>query len=204
MITLFVYNTGGGYVMEKQEAQEVLVNTMGSLSAEAEIEAGIVEAAGISREKYNKIIEDGLELPDCIKKYRENNRKRKYFEEKLIIHELKGSGELLTKPTLILVFSHFPQFQQDYELLKSNGYFKETANGLEWQKSKQALAEYFGNLPQKTRKVPWKNIENLFGVEGLKNSFSTNGTSYSPYTKEQSKDYKELLKIFPRNTPTGK
>jgi uncharacterized protein with von Willebrand factor type A (vWA) domain len=187
--------------MEKQEAQEILVNAMGSLFAEAEIEAGIAEAAGISREKYNKIIEDGLELPEAIKKYRENNRKRKYFEEKLITHELKESGELLIKPTLILVFSHFPQFQQDYELLKSNGYLNETVNGLEWTKTKKSLAEYFGNLPRKIDNVQWKDIENLFDAKGLKNSFSPNGTSY---TKKQSKDYEELLKILPRNTPKGK
>jgi hypothetical protein len=74
--------------MEKQEAQEILVNAMGSLFAEAEIEAGIAEAAGISREDYNKIIENGLELPDYIKKYRESNRKRKLYEEKLLKAEL--------------------------------------------------------------------------------------------------------------------
>jgi hypothetical protein len=74
--------------MEKQEAQEVLVNAMGSLFAEAEIEAGIAEAADISREEYNKIIENGLELPDCIKKYREINQKRKFYEEKLFKSEL--------------------------------------------------------------------------------------------------------------------
>jgi hypothetical protein len=74
--------------MEKQEAREILVNAMGSLFAEAEIEAGIAEVAGISREEYNKIIETGLELPDCIKKYRENNKKRQFHEEKLLKAEL--------------------------------------------------------------------------------------------------------------------
>jgi hypothetical protein len=74
--------------MEKQAAQDLLANAMGSLFAEAEIEAGIAEAAGISREEYNKIIEDGLELPECIKKYRETNRKRKFYEEKLLKAEL--------------------------------------------------------------------------------------------------------------------
>jgi hypothetical protein len=74
--------------MEKQEALELLGNAMGSLSAEAEIEAQIAENAGISREEYNRIIGNDEEIPDCIKKYREINRKRKYYEGKLLNAEI--------------------------------------------------------------------------------------------------------------------
>jgi len=74
--------------MDKNELQELLVNAMGSLFAEAEIEAQIAETAGFSREEYNRLIEKGEEMPDCIKKYREINRQRKLYEEKIIGTEI--------------------------------------------------------------------------------------------------------------------
>jgi hypothetical protein len=180
--------------MEKQESLELLANAMGILSSEAEIEANIAEASGISREEYNHIIEFGLELPDCIKKYRENNKKRMFHEERLIKQELKESGELLSKPALIRVFADYPDFQEDYELLKTNGFFSETQNGLKWEKSKQSLAEYFGYLPlpHSTKNRPWKNIEILFNEQDLKNSFSSNGNAHR---KLLSKDYEELTEL---------
>jgi hypothetical protein len=56
--------------------------------------------------------------------------------------------------------------------LKANEYLIETDNGLKWRKTKQSLAEYFGNLPlsreTKRNNVPWKAIEILFGVKDLK------------------------------------
>jgi len=189
--------------MDKQEANEILVSAMGSLFTEAEIEAQIAETSGISREELNKIIENGEEMPECIKKYREINRQRKTFEEKLITHELRENRELVAKPTLLVVFSHFPQFQQDYEILKIYGYISETEKGLEWKKTIQSLAEYFGNLPlpyiRKTR--PWKDIEILFGIKHLKNSFSKNGNAFK---NNPSIDYEKLQKILSRNTPNGK
>ena len=79
--------------MDKQESQE-LGNAMGYLFAETEIEAQFAEAAGFSREEYNRRIENDEEMPDFIKKYRETNRQRKAYEEKIITHELKEKGEL--------------------------------------------------------------------------------------------------------------
>jgi len=190
--------------MEKQEAQELLVNAMGSLFTEAEIEAQIAEAAGVSREELNKIIENGEEMPECIKNYRKINQQRKTFEEKLITHELREKGELADKsnPALNVVFSYYPQFQQEYEILKTIEYISETGNGLKWQKTKQSLAEYFGNLPlsRETKKnnVQWKAIEVLFGVKDLKHSFSNNGNSYG---KNKSKDYKRLIEILGKKIP---
>jgi hypothetical protein len=184
--------------MEKDDAQEILVNAMGCLFNEAEMEAIIAEANGISREKYNKINEDGLELPDCIKKYRELNRKKQYHEEKLIKHELKEKGILSSiPPALLLVYTYYPLFQEDYELLKVNGYLEETKNGLKWLKTNKCLSEYFGYQVHKCERTPWQAIEILFGVKNLKNSFSRDG--------EQSKEYRELNKILVRkNTPESK
>jgi hypothetical protein len=192
--------------MEKDDANEILVNAMGVLFSESEMEVSIAEANGISRNKYNEIIEKGLQLPECIRKYREINRKKRLYEEKLIKHELKEKGEIaefMYKPALLDVFSNYPRFRQEYEILKANEYLIETENGLKWRKTKQSLAEYFGNLPlsRETKKnnVPWKAIEILFGVKDLKNSFSNNGNAHG---KTQSKDYKKLLEIL--STPISK
>ena len=70
--------------MITQESRELLFNAMGSSFAETEIEAQIAEATGISREEYNTFIENDLELPECIMKYREVSQKRKLYEEKII------------------------------------------------------------------------------------------------------------------------
>ena len=180
--------------MDADDARNLLVNAMGSLFVEAEMEATIAEANGLSRNEYNKMIEEGLELPEYIKKYRELNRQKQLYEERLIKHELKESGELLTKSRLIQVFALYPQFQEDYKLLKEHGYIAETELGLKWQKKKQALAEYFGKLPKQTEKVPWKEIENLFEVKNLKNNLSKNGNVY----KNLSEDYIKLQTILPR------
>ncbi len=188
--------------MNKDDAQ-IFVNAISSSFIDTEIEASIAEANGISREEYNKIIWDDLELPDCIKKYKELNRQKQYHEEKLIKHELKESEELLTKARLIRVFALYPQFQEDYNLLKEHNYFTETELGLKWNvqtKSKQALAEYFGNLPlpPKRKNRPWKEIELLFDTDGLKHNFSRNGNEF----KGQSKEYSKILQILSRKNPT--
>jgi hypothetical protein len=116
------------------------------------------------------------------------------YQEKFIKHELKERGDLLTKPALRTVFALYPQFQEDYKILKQYGYITETETGLEWKNSKQSLAEYFGYLPipRNLKYRPWKDIEILFGKTGLKNSFSKNGSSY----KKKSKGYEELSKIL--------
>jgi hypothetical protein len=85
--------------MEKQEAQEMLVNAMGSLFIGVEIEATIAEKIGISREEYNKIIETGAELPECIKEYRRLNLMRQMNEEALIKSELKENQSTLLETT---------------------------------------------------------------------------------------------------------
>jgi hypothetical protein len=182
--------------MEKDNTKEMLVNGMGSLFTEIEIEARIAESVGISREELNKKIENDEEMPECIMKYGEINRQRRLFEERLLTDELKEKGEHISKPSILyVVFSYYPQFEEHYEILKSNGYITEIENGLKWGSSKQALAEYFGNLsiPLKRKTRPWKDIEILFGESDLKNSFSSNG---NPFKNPQSDGYTKLLEIL--------
>jgi hypothetical protein len=72
-----------------EQKKQDLLNTMGYLAKEAKIEVDIAENAGISRTEYNRIIENGGELPDCIKKYREDNQVKQTYEEALIESALK-------------------------------------------------------------------------------------------------------------------
>jgi len=180
--------------MDAQDARDLLVNAMGSLFAEAEMEATLAEANGLSKNEYNKIIEEGLELPEFIKKYRTLNKQRQLHEEEIIKHQLRETSELLTKPKLIHVFILYPQFQEDYKLLKKHNYIMTTEHGLKWIKTIQSLAEYFGNLPITTKRKSWKAIEDLFEVKDLKHHFSQNGSA----TKKQSKDYEALQSLLSR------
>jgi hypothetical protein len=88
------------------------------------------------------------------------------------------------------LFLYYPDFESDYETLLQ-GYMRETDNGLQWLKSKQSLAEYFGNLPKKGKNHKWADIEKLFNEKNLRQSFSRNGNSY----KGQSADYAAWLNI---------
>ena len=183
--------------MDRKEATELIVSAMGILSIEAEMEAIAAESNGISRNEYNKIIEEGLELPECIKEYRELSRKKQYHEERLIRQELKEKGKLASyPPALLLVWTYYPLFFEDFELLKEKGYLDEKENGLKWLKSKRCLAQYFGYQIQKCERTPWQVIEILFEVDDLQNSFKDS---------EQSKDYRKLKEILVRkSTPVSK
>jgi hypothetical protein len=94
------------------------------------------------------------------------------------------------------VLARYPDFQADYEMLE-NGFkaFKEKGNYLEWQKSKQFLAEYFAGIKRKDDiNNHWAAIENLFTIGGKKvkdlaHAASSNGNVF----KGQSKDYSEWL-----------
>jgi hypothetical protein len=88
------------------------------------------------------------------------------------------------------LFLYYPDFESDYETLLKD-YMQENVNGLQWLKSKQSLAEYFGNLPKKGENHKWADIEKLFNEKNLRQSFSRNGNSY----KGQSADYAAWLNI---------
>jgi hypothetical protein len=106
---------------------------------------------------------------------------------------------------LVVVFAQYPGFQRDYAWLTANGYIAETPDGLVWNKSKQCLAEYFGNQASTQKKRRWRDVENLFNVKDLRNSLSRNGDLF----KKPSLDYEELLtrlagpvKPVPKTPPT--
>jgi hypothetical protein len=104
----------------------------------------------------------------------------------------------------IPVFTFYSQFEKQFDILNDNGYICENGEYLKWEKSKQSLAEYFGYMPVKNNNHQWKFIEKLFNETGLKNSFSTNGSSYGgSHSKKKSRDYEKLLEIL-KNTPEGK
>jgi hypothetical protein len=98
----------------------------------------------------------------------------------------------MQRPTVLnVVFSEYPEFEKDFDLLLSNEYIAESPDGgLGWQKSKKSLSEYFGY--QTTKNVRWKFIEQAFGVKGLKHQFSRNGDVYG---KKHSRDYRAWLEI---------
>lgn len=85
-------------------------------------------------------------------------------------------------PQELLVMAYCPSFGKEYEKLIQLGYMRKVSDGyLEWLKSKQSLAEYFGN---KEVKGKWPDIENLFQQKGLNHLLSV--------VTSQSKDYKKL------------
>ncbi|MDR0286212.1 MAG: hypothetical protein LBI03_00650 [Clostridiales bacterium] len=93
---------------------------------------------------------------------------------------------IMHKPSCIQVFAYYPKFREDIIKLLKLGCIGETDNGLEWKKSKQFLAEYFGYQKKESEHNRWEVIENLFNINGLKDSFS-----YANKNKK-SKDYDEL------------
>jgi len=99
------------------------------------------------------------------------------------------------------VFVLYPKFERDFQSLLKNDFIKETADGFLWNKSKQSLAEYFGNQEHSGKKHHWQAIECLFNRSNLKSSFSSNGNAY----KKPSKDYDELCRVLKmRHSPKGK
>jgi hypothetical protein len=110
--------------------------------------------------------------------------------------EPSGAGDFRR----IVVFAQYPRFAEDYARLVSGGYLTETAGGLIWHKSKQSLAEYFGNQEPKDKRHHWRDIENLFNVRRLKNSQSKNGDMF----KKPSNDYRELTRALAEWRREGK
>lgn len=113
--------------------------------------------------------------------------------------EIKQKDEFLKsgKPLLDIVFAEYPQFQNDYAKLKTAYIFIETDTGLDWNYSKQSLAEYFGNQKKDDEVIQWKHIEKLFTIKnrkitGLKDSFNQYRNTY----QKESKDYEAIQKII--------
>jgi hypothetical protein len=112
---------------------------------------------------------------------------------------------IMSKPACILVFAYYSKFKKDIVKLLYLGCIDETDNGLEWKRTKQFLAEYFGSQKIKNEvKINnkgeekrtnndynrWEEIENLFTIKGQK----VRGlkASYKNAKKKTSKDFDEL------------
>ncbi len=91
-------------------------------------------------------------------------------------------NNIVHSPQELLVLAYSKQFQKDYYKLIEIGYMRRKETGyLEWLKSKQSLAEYFGSQEKHGR---WCDIENLFQHKRLGHLLSVaNG---------ESKDFKKL------------
>jgi len=99
------------------------------------------------------------------------------------------------------VFALYPQFERDYERLVSGGCISETPQGLVWNRSKQSLAEYFGNQePPGAKRHHWRDIERLFNLTGLTNSLSRNGDIF----KKPFRDYERLKGILAAGASAAK
>ena len=109
------------------------------------------------------------------------------------------SASLSDIPGIDAVFLSYPEFANDFPLLLKHGYIQKENGRLIWDKTQKSCAEYFGNQPRNGANIEWRLVEKLFGRRDLKNSFSTNGSSYD--RKKSSKDYEKWLEI--KNTPTG-
>jgi len=149
------------------------------------------------------------------------------MEEQDIIEELKKMQEQLSTPSLsyqiithpgyqlvkrimsnpacILVFAYYPKFKKDIVKLLLYRCISEADNGLEWKKSKQFLAEYFGSQRNEDEQNRWEIIENLFVIKGhkvrnLKNSFKIAKNK----TSADFDDLHEKLEVKAPNTPESK
>lgn len=85
------------------------------------------------------------------------------------------------------VMRTYPKFQNHYPIMLEKCYFERKDDGhLRWLKQKKCLAQYFGNLPHTLKQGRWKLVEELFELDNLQSSFSSD-----PYKKDSS-DYVNL------------
>lgn len=102
------------------------------------------------------------------------------------LNQLKVQSQY--SPQELQVMAYCPSFEKEYGKLLQLGYMRKAKDGyLEWLKSKQSLAEYFG---RKNVKGKWSDIENLFRQKRLNHALSV--------AIGLSKDYKilkEKLKV---------
>jgi hypothetical protein len=125
---------------------------------------------------------------DVVNEAIEESKRIQEHEKQKIIESLRNNDFAEIKMGYIFII--YPDFEKDFKLLEINGYLTVDINGLHWLKSKQSLAEYFGEQCQ-NKSVEWKPIEELFRVKHLKNIYSSNGNIF----KKRSKDYENWLAI---------
>lgn len=153
----------------------------------------------------NKVLSEIYELKEEIKNAQEENMRKfngYYYPEMWREHpELAQKflddarkketttverNQIVYSPQELLVMAYCPAFGKEYDKLIQLGYMRKVSDGyLEWLKSKQSLAEYFG---EKDVRGKWPDIENLFQQKGLNHLLSVaNG---------KSKDYLALEKLL--------
>ena len=97
----------------------------------------------------------------------------------------------LYKARLIL---DFPSFVEHYDILCGARYIEEGTDHLIWTGSVASLADYFHSIykqdeKKKKERMPWSDVEKVFGRRDLKNSFSNSQGNSIDFMK-----IKDLLK----------
>jgi hypothetical protein len=89
----------------------------------------------------------------------------------------------------------FPALKIDVPLLIKHGFLKKTDEGLRLgtEITKVFLSEYFMSIkPLKLKRMPWTNIEIIFDITGLKQSYN--------HREKDSQDYLRWVEIKKANT----
>jgi hypothetical protein len=66
-----------------------------------------------------------------------------------------------------ILYYIYPAFREHFSKLKTTGIIEETENGLKWNRSKTAAAEYFDNLECRERNRRWVVVEKVFRFKDL-------------------------------------
>jgi len=119
------------------------------------------------RDKNNKLDYDAREK-DLTLWFSESLEKK--------IKEL-STTESETEILLRLVFRDFPLFKKyinklEYADKNIKSYITRELGGLKWNYTNETLAWFFAEIkPDKSKNTNWENLENLFHVKNLKQSF---------------------------------
>jgi hypothetical protein len=98
------------------------------------------------------------------------------------------------RPSIVsILFSSYPVFREHFLKLKSAGIIGEKENGLEWNRDKIAIAEYFDHLECIDRNRRWRVVEKVFGYENLCQYLYTHRERQSGKPSKHFEEIKELL-----------
>ncbi|MBR5032966.1 MAG: hypothetical protein IKX70_04805 [Treponema sp.] len=135
--------------------------------------------AEIKTDREERKMKGFIEYPEMVMEHPELIKEM--FERAIIKTETKQDFS----PQEILVLSYCSGFRKDYQRLIEIGYMRKIEDGfLEWLKSKQSLAEYFGSQQH----GKWRDIENLFKEKNLNHLLSV--------AEKQSKDFIALQELL--------
>ena len=159
------------------------------LAKERERQISDLKEEIISLKAEIKTEREERKMNGCIE-YPEMYRNRPDLVEKLFeragISVNKHESRYEYSPQELQVLSYSAQFRKDYAKLIEIGYMRRKEDGfLEWLKTKQSLAEYFGAQEKHGK---WCDIENLFQQKGLNHLLSV--------ANSKSKDFEKLEKLL--------